>query len=76
MRTEKQLALSLEDLRIVKPLWGDYLILAFFLKGKNYLSEGIIRRLLKRFVPKDDYERKDVDKLVEHLIKQTKHESI
>ena len=28
------------------------------------------------FKPKDDYERKDVDKLVEHLIKQTKNESI
>ena len=76
MRTEKQLALSLEDLRIVKPFWGSYIVLAYFLKGKTYLGEGIIRRLLKRFVPKDEYERKDVEKLVEHLIKQTKHEDI
>lgn len=76
MRTEKQLSFSLEEIMTKKNTWGAYICLAYFLKGKTYLREGIIRRLLKRFVPKEDYQRKDTDLLVEHLIKQTKNESV
>lgn len=76
MRTEKQTILSLEGVMLKNPTWSAYISLAFFVKGRNYLREAVLRRLLKRFVPKGEFERKDEDKLVEHLIKQTQYESV
>lgn len=76
MRTEKQLSTSLEEIILKKPTWSIYICLAYFLKGKTYIREGLIRRLLKRFVPKEDYSRSDTELLVEHLVKQTQNESV
>jgi len=50
------------------PNLGVYVCLTKLIKGSGMAKE-MVRKLLKKFVPKEDYDPKDKEKLVEHLLK-------
>ena len=66
----KKTDLSFEELRKENPNTGSYSCLAMFVYGKK-MSDDLIGRLLTRFVDKKEYDPKDRDSLLKHLLTLT-----
>ena len=63
----KKTDLSFEELRKENPNTGSYSCLAMFVYGKN-MKRDLVVRLLNRFVAKGEYEKKDQESLINHLM--------
>ncbi|MDR3609971.1 MAG: hypothetical protein P4L27_05380 [Ignavibacteriaceae bacterium] len=57
---------AFKSLQARNPYWSSYTCLANAIIGKNH-SKSDIGQALKKLVDKDDYDKRDRDRLLEHL---------
>jgi hypothetical protein len=63
----KEMEVAFKTAQESRPSHGDYIVLMGLLRGKKF-RKPFIQKWFKKFIPKDDYNPKDAQKLIDDLV--------